>query len=214
MQSCMEQMLRFAILKTNFQTLSIPLYANGGKQLLLKPKKIMRPPCAISLEYFLLGSVTLHDITLPLVINNEQVELIFFGKCTITFTANGSCMLAGSRGFCLTLASSYPDTWYSLIQVLKVVLNTPLMAVMLHVHVQSNLCISKTLQIPIFYEFCTVGTTKIIFTNFISSQNQEFYENTTKICCYTYVRARIVTYITDKWAFCVFSIQTSKVLTT
>ena len=37
---------------------------------------ISRPPCAKSLEYFLLGSVTLHDITPPFIMNSEQVELI------------------------------------------------------------------------------------------------------------------------------------------
>ena len=38
---------------------------------------ISRPPSPKSLEYFLLGSATLHDITPPFPINNKQVELIF-----------------------------------------------------------------------------------------------------------------------------------------
>ena len=41
---------------------------------------ISRPPRAKSLENFLSGSATLHDIIPPFPMNNEQVELIFFSK--------------------------------------------------------------------------------------------------------------------------------------
>jgi len=42
--------------------------------------KVFEATLCQSLEYFLLGSVTLHNITLPFIMNNEQVELIFFGN--------------------------------------------------------------------------------------------------------------------------------------
>ena len=66
----------------------------------VKTQGISRLPCGKSLEYFLFGSVTSQSIVPPFLINSEQVELVFFGKCPtivpalvpafITFTAYGS----------------------------------------------------------------------------------------------------------------------------
>ena len=51
----------------------------------VKTQGISRPRCGKSLEYFLfgsvLGSVTSQSIVPPFLINSEQVELVFFGKC-------------------------------------------------------------------------------------------------------------------------------------
>ena len=53
----------------------------------VKTQGITRPPCGKSLEYFLFGSITSQSIVPPFLMNSEQVELVFFGKCPTIVTA-------------------------------------------------------------------------------------------------------------------------------
>ena len=77
---------------------------------------ISRPPCAKSREYFLSGSITLHDISPPFLMNNEQVELIFFGNWPTVppplRQRDCACWQVhnSTRAFSLALVSIHPDT--------------------------------------------------------------------------------------------------------
>ena len=127
-------------------------------------------------------------ITPPFIMNNEQVELIFFGKwptvlpAFITFTAKGSCTLANSRQHESISSSTGVHSswyaWYPLIHVLKVVSQITPMAAMLRLHVQFHWRIN-IIGFIIFTNFVMV--TKLFFTKFFFHYKMQ---NFTKILYY------------------------------